>query len=168
MKKLFLAALFVGSLAAYKPAHAQISLSLNLNIGSQPDWGPTGYDHVDYYYLPDIDCYYDVPNRQYIYLNGNTWTRTSALPPRYSNYDLYHGYKVVVNQPKPYLRAATYRAKYAQYKGRHNQAVIRDSHDAKYRRPQNNRPQPQPQRGRDDHGRPQQDDHRNDHRPDRN
>lgn len=149
MKKLFFTALFVGA-CAFKPAQAQISIGLNLNIGSQPDWGPTGYDHVDYYYLPDIDCYYDVSNHQYIYLNGRTWTRSTALPARYGSFNLYSGYKVVINQPKPYLHAATYRAKYAQFKGRHNQAVIRDSHDAKYR---NNRPG-RPAPGRPAPGRP--------------
>jgi hypothetical protein len=171
MKKLFLAALFLGAMA-FKPAHAQISVSLNLNIGNQPDWGPTGYDHVDYYYMPDIDCYYDVPNRQYIYLNGNSWTRATALPPRYANYDIYHGYKVVVNQPQPYLHAATYRAKYARYKGVRTQTVIRDSRDVKYTRykntrPQFNRPQPQ-QQARPDRGRPQNNDRGNDNRGNNN
>lgn len=41
--------------------NAKAQVSLNINIGSQPVWGPTGYDHVDYYYFPDIDAYYYVP-----------------------------------------------------------------------------------------------------------
>lgn len=132
MKKLFFAVLFISALA-YMPARAQFSIKLNLNLGSQPDWGPTGYDHAEYYYMPDIDTYYDVPNRQYVYLNNGSWTRANALPPRYANYDLYHGYKVVVNQPTPYLHADVYRAKYARFKGQRNQVVIRDSHEDKYR-----------------------------------
>lgn len=132
MKKLFFAVAIMCAMA-YTPVKAQLSVSLNLNIGSQPDWGPVGYDHVEYYYMPDIDCYYDVPNHQYIYLNGRTWTRAAVLPPRYANYDLYRGYKVVINEPRPYLHAATYRAKYAPYKGRRDQAIIRDSRDVKYR-----------------------------------
>lgn len=157
MKKLFFAALFVSALA-FKPAQAQVSFSLGINIGSQPDWGPTGYDHADYYYMPDIDTYYDVPNRQYVYLNGSTWTRSASLPPRYANYDLYHGYKVVVNEPKPYLHAATYRTKYARYKNVRTQTIIRDSRDAKYTRYKNTRPQynQQQQQGRgNNNGRPQ-------------
>ncbi|MEO6523910.1 MAG: hypothetical protein ABIN91_19660 [Mucilaginibacter sp.] len=180
MKKLLFAALFLSAFA-FKPAQAQISISLGLNIGSQPDWGPVGYDHAEYYYMPDIDMYYDVPNRQYIYLNGRTWTRTSVLPARYANYDLYHGYKVVVNEPKPYLRAATYRAKYARYKNVRTQTVIRDSRDVKYTRYQKTRPVYRPQPGRPQPGRPQNNGHdnghgnghdnghgRDDHRPGRN
>ena len=104
MKKLFFAAAFFVSLLTMKQADAQISISLNLNIDSQPTWGPTGYDHVEYYYLPDIDCYYYVPGKQFVYQSGSRWIWASSLPPQYSNYDLYGGYKVVVNKPKPYLQ----------------------------------------------------------------
>jgi hypothetical protein len=70
---------------------------------------------------------------QYVYNNNNVWTHSAALPPRYSNYDVYGGYKVVVNDRTPWVHNDVYVKKYASYKGRHNQAVIRDSHDAKYR-----------------------------------
>ena len=39
-------------------SNAQISLKIN--IVSQPIWGPEGYDYVEYYYLPEIDVYYNV------------------------------------------------------------------------------------------------------------
>lgn len=138
MKKLIFALVFLFSLFTLKQAGAQVSISLNLNIGSQPAWGPTGYDHVEYYYLPDIDCYYYVPGQQFVYQNGSQWVWRSSLPPQYSNYDLYNGYKVVVNKPKPYLRSTVYRTKYSSYKGRRDQPMIRDSRDAKYKRPANN------------------------------
>lgn len=103
-------------------------VSINVNIGSQPAWGPVGYDHVDYYYLPDIDAYYYVPDRQFIYFENNNWVRRASLPPAYRGYDLYSGYKVVVNQPRPYLRADYYRVTYGKYKGwkGERQIVIRD------------------------------------------
>jgi hypothetical protein len=133
MKKIiFAAALFISSLS-FHPANAQIHVSLGVNIGSQPDWGPVGYDHVDYYYMPDIDAYYDVNAHQYVYFNNNGWIHSASLPPRYSNYDVYHGYKVVVNDRTPWIRNDVYRKKYASFKGRHDQSAIRDSHDAKYR-----------------------------------
>jgi hypothetical protein len=132
MKKIIFCAVILLGCLTYKPANAQIKISLGLNIGSQPDWGPVGYDHADYYYLPDIDAYYDVPNHQYVYMQGNSWIHAAALPPRYANYDLYNGYKVVVNQPNPWQHAADFRTKYASFKGRHGQGAIRDSHDKKY------------------------------------
>jgi hypothetical protein len=135
MRKLILAALTIG-IMSLGSANAQISFSLN--IGSQPEWGPTGYDHAEYYYMPDIDVYYDVPNHQYVYPNGRSWARSSSLPSRYSNYDLYSGYKVVVNEPQPYLRDNVYKVKYAKYKGHRGQTIIRDSRDAKYKNHYNN------------------------------
>ena len=68
------------------------------------------------------------------YYQNNNWVRTTYLPARYSNYDLYNGYKVVLNERDPWLRNNVYRVRYAKYKGRHDQVVIRDSHDAKYQK----------------------------------
>jgi hypothetical protein len=39
----------------------------------------------------------------------------SSLPYAYRNYDLNRGYKVVVNEPRPYLRGNVYRTKYSNY-----------------------------------------------------
>lgn len=133
MKRIILAVAILLGCLTFKSADAQLRISLGLNIGSQPDWGPVGYDHASYYYMPDIDTYYDVSNHQYVYFQNNAWIHAGALPARYGNYDLYSGYKVVVNDRNPWERAATYRTKYASYKGRRNQSVIRDSRDNKYR-----------------------------------
>jgi hypothetical protein len=116
MKKLLLiAVLGIGSLAAV-PAKAQVSLSVN--IGLQPDWGPRGYNHVDYYYLPDVDCYYDVPSRNYVYLESGNWVHRRYLPSRYRGYDLYGGRKVVINSRDPWRRHDVYRTRYvSNYRG---------------------------------------------------
>jgi len=131
MKKFIFTAVVLFSCLAFKVASAQISIGLN--IGSQPDWGPVGYDHADYYYMPDIDAYYDVPAHQYIYLENNVWIHAGYLPARYDNYDLYGGYKVVLNERNPWLNDRIYRTRYYGYRGRHDQAIIRNSHDARYR-----------------------------------
>ena len=132
MKKLFFAVLVISGCFTFKPANAQIQISLGLNIGSQPDWGPVGYDHAEYYYLPDIDAYYYVPNHEFVYLQGNQWIHANNLPPQYGNYDLYNGYKVVVNERNPWQRNSYYRSHYASYRGHRGQQIIRDSHDARY------------------------------------
>ena len=105
---------------------------LQINLSLQPLWGPVGYDHVDYYYMPDIDAYYDVPHRQYTYMENNTWVTRENLPPRYGNYDPYRGHKVVVNESRPWLHNDRYRQQYGQYKGRNDQHAIRDSRDNRY------------------------------------
>ena len=94
MKKLGLALMLLMSVFA----HAQVAI--NVNIGTPPSWGPEGNDHSRYYYLPDIDIYYDVTESQYIYENSGKWVRDRRLPSRYRNYDFYDGYKVVLNDYK--------------------------------------------------------------------
>jgi hypothetical protein len=132
MKKTILfAAILLGSFA-YKTTSAQLRVGLNVNIATQPVWGPVGYDHAEYYYMPDIDVYYNVSRRQYIYMEQGRWQFAASLPARYHNYDLYSGYKVVINEPTPYRHDQTYRTKYVGYKGNHSQEAIRNSQDSKY------------------------------------
>ncbi|GAB3951700.1 hypothetical protein GCM10028805_32370 [Spirosoma harenae] len=121
--------LFIASVA-YQPAKAQVNV--NINIGSQPLWGPTGYDYVDYYYFPDLDIYYYVPLQQWIYFNGGRWITTTVLPPRYNSYDLYRLHKVVINEKQPYLRNNVYRTRYSSFRGKYDQQPIRDSRDSRY------------------------------------
>lgn len=131
MKKFFLILLVATGSIISKPATAQVSVSIN--IGSQPTWGPVGYDYVDYYYLPDIETYYYVPRHQFVYLSNGKWIFATSLPSRYRSYNLYSGYKVVINEPRPYLHYTTHRVTYAKYKGNNGrQVIIRNSNDPKY------------------------------------
>jgi hypothetical protein len=131
MKKSIAIIVLVTVMLMHSDVKAQINL--NVNIGSQPLWGPTGYDHVEYYYLPDIETYYSVPKHQYIYQNNGNWVFANSLPTRYANYDVYNGYKVVINEPTPYLNFNTHKVKYAKYKNSGGkQMVIRNSNDQKY------------------------------------
>jgi hypothetical protein len=106
--------------------------SIGVNISDQPVWGPTGYDRAEFYYIPDIDCYYSVSEHMYIYWEGREWAHGASLPPRYSGYDPYHSYKVVINEKKPYQNHDSHQVKYGTFKGRKDQPVIRDSHDSRY------------------------------------
>jgi len=133
MKKLVFTAAILVSCLSFKLANAQVHLSVGVNIGSQPEWGPVGYEHVDYYYMPDIGAYYDVPTHEYVYLSNGGWVHRTYLPYRYRNYDVYHSYKVVVNRPNPWRYDADYRVRYAGYRGRRDQVIIRDSHEDRYR-----------------------------------
>lgn len=112
--------------------HAQVRMNLNVDVDRQPIWGPTGYDHVEYYYMPDIDVYYNVPQQRFFYYEGGRWISNSSLPSRYGGYDLYNSHKVVVNERTPYLNHKQYKDKFSSYKGRHDQQPIRDSRDARY------------------------------------
>lgn len=112
--------------ASVYTSNAQVSVSVN--IGAQPQWGPAGYASVDYYYLPDIECYYYVPRRQFVYLSGPNWVFSYNLPSRYRSYDLYSGYKVVCSGPRPYMHYNEHRVSYARYRNyRGHQQCLRDS-----------------------------------------
>ncbi|WP_431217205.1 hypothetical protein ACQ86N_23325 [Puia sp. P3] len=101
MKNLIAILAFLSVSCGTYSANAQVQVSVNVNIGSQPQWGPQGYQHVDYYYMPDIDVYYCVPRQQFVYFDGANWVFGVSLPSRCQGYDLYRGYKVVINEPNP-------------------------------------------------------------------
>lgn len=112
LKLIALAMLFFASTAN----HAQVSV--NVNLGTPPLWGPVGYSQVQYYYLPDVQAYYDIQTTQFIYYGDGRWIRSGYLPRQYRNYDLYSGYKVVLNDyhgTTPYRNYNTHKVKY--YKG---------------------------------------------------
>lgn len=133
MRRIYLTILIAGILIFLGvPAKAQVQISVNFNVGSQPVWGPVGYDVVQYYYLPDIDSYYYVPQQRFYFYDGGRWIYSSSLPSRYRNYDLYKSYKVVVNEHEPWRNHKSYKKKYSSYKDRHDQKSIRDSRDSKY------------------------------------
>ena len=134
MKKIIIAALFIVSNLLANNITAQERVKMN--ITSQPDWGPTGYDYVDYYYLPEIESYYNVPKHQYVYSNNGKWMFSNNLPPAYKAYNVYNGPKVVINEPTPYLNFNDHKAKYKNWNEK--PVIIRDSRDAKYRNHWNN------------------------------
>jgi len=119
MKSLKLVAL--GMVLFFAGSVAQAQISVRLNLGVQPQWAPVGYDDAQYYYLPDVEAYYDVPNSMFIYYEGNSWVHRSYLPSRYRNYDLYNGYKVGMRDyhgSTPYYNHREYREKYSHGRNR--------------------------------------------------
>lgn len=91
-----------------------------------PAWGPSDKTEVRYYYLPDIEIYYDLQKSNFIYLNNARWVYSDVLPMKYSSYDLYSGYKVMLFDyfgPKPYSSFKTHKSKYPKgYNGQPPQA----------------------------------------------
>jgi len=59
-------------------------------IVSPPYWAPP-YDNIEqvhYYYLSDLEIYYDVWTNEFIYLDAGHWIFSPFLPPMYTSYDL--------------------------------------------------------------------------------
>jgi len=129
VKKIVLLTFFISGIFVLC-ATAQEKISPN--IRNQPLWGPTGYDHAEYYYLPEYDLYYEVKHHRFIFDDGARWTFSKKLVPRFQGIDLYHAYKVVLNESKPFLHHNEHVRDYGEYKTLHSQAFIRDSHEEKY------------------------------------
>ena len=107
--KLFILGTF---LLVFSFSKAQVSV--NVNIGAPPVWGPT-VTTEEYYYLPDIDSYYDIHESQFIYLSNGGWIRSRSLPRRYRSYNLNTGHVVILNDyhgHNPYSHYKSHKAKY--------------------------------------------------------
>ncbi len=116
-----------------------MNLFAQRNIDRQPAWGPIGYERVDYYYLPDLNIYYDVTNALFYFLSGGRWVSAAYLPERYRAFDLYSLYKVVINNERnPWNNNNIHKKKYKNYKKDKTQVPIRFSTDAKYNRSKEN------------------------------
>jgi hypothetical protein len=121
---------------AFNTANAQVNVCVWCanNVNEQPEWGPTGYDFVYYYYMPEMEVYYYVPEHRFIYEKKGEWVTSPTLPARYAMFDLYRVYKAVINDDEPYLQNEAHRAQFEVFKKRHDQPVIRDSKDLKYQK----------------------------------
>lgn len=146
------------------PGQAQISV--NVNLGTPPQWGPAGYSEVRYYYLPDVEAYYDVPSSMFIYYNGVSWIHRPSLPSRYRNYDLYKGYKVPMSDYRgrtPYSNFRQHKIQYARgYRGQEQHNIGQRPEKENYNHGRNNqrvtRSSKGVDRGRDDKNRDKKND----------
>lgn len=138
IKSIIIAILFFAGSSTQAQVSVDVNIgtpNVNVHVGTPPVWGPVGYDEVEYYYLPDIQVYYDIRLAQYIYFGNGRWIRSRYLPPYCRNYDLYSGYKVVLTDyhgHSPYTYFNTHKVKYYKgYKGKpqKNRRDYYDHHD---------------------------------------
>ncbi len=123
MKNLLLTAVVIGASFFTNQSEAQVRVNVNLNIG-RPSWGLAGNQVGDWYYLPEIDTYYDIPRRQFVYFDRGQWIYAQQLPYMYRDYNLSRGYKVVVNDQRPFMRADIYRKRYNRYYNTYRSSVV--------------------------------------------
>jgi hypothetical protein len=94
------------------------SISGDNNI-APPPWAPSYGDvsEVHYYYLPDLEIYYDVWNHEYVYLQDGNWIYSSMLPPYYSSYDINNTFVVALDARvhQPWMHHQLYASHYPRY-----------------------------------------------------
>jgi len=132
--------LLIIGLALTFASELQAQVSVNVNVGMPYIWGPAGYIGVRYYYLPEVEAYYDIPSAMYIYQSGGVWVHRKYLPAQYRNYDLYHGHKVVLTTyygSTPYAHyhkkdhEMYYARKHGEYEQKYNMAKPGREHSYK-------------------------------------
>ena len=121
MKKLFIISAIAVSGLSINAANAQVTFGLSVGparvvytsnpvaVEQTPFYNS---DADDYYYLPDVDAYYDVTDQCYVYFDGTEWVSAAYLPGAYRDYDWRNVRRFQVREPRPYLRADFYRSQY--------------------------------------------------------
>jgi len=104
-------ALFSGcDLYTYVTPSAQVSYS-------NPSWAPPYVSGVRYYYLPDIEAYYDLTTQEFVYLDNGQWSYSQNLPDIYAGFDLNTCFTVAIdfNTYQPWMHQQYYVSHYPRY-----------------------------------------------------
>ena len=82
-----------------------------------PEWAPEYYPGTRYYYFPDIECYYDLATREYIFLNRGQWFFTPTLLGFYNDFDPMYGFVIIINTRiyQPWMHHQYYISHYPRY-----------------------------------------------------
>lgn len=98
-------------LATLLPTTASAQINININ---PPSWGPPAPPTAQYYYIPDIDGYYDLRTQRYIMFRNGAWVRAASL----DGYDPHSFHPVVVNYvgATPWVLVREHRVKYPKVK----------------------------------------------------
>jgi hypothetical protein len=112
-------AFVLGATAAFAAPSAHAQIGVNAQFG-HPAWGPAAPAGAQYYYVPEIDGYYDLAAQRYIVLRNGQWVPVATMP----GYNPASFHPVVVD-----------------YRGRQPWAQYRDHH-ARYYRPVLVQPRP--------------------------
>jgi hypothetical protein len=121
MKNVFIISAIALSGLFYKSANAQIGVHVGFGFAPRRVYPPVEvvdqpqqYNNAndDYYYLPEVDAYYNVYEQCYYYFDGENWVSAAYLPGDYSNYDWRNAPRYEVRAVRPYLNADFYRNRF--------------------------------------------------------
>ncbi|MDE3236469.1 MAG: hypothetical protein KGO81_10980 [Bacteroidota bacterium] len=117
MKKIITIAIAGIVFSSYTKSDAQVRFNVGIHVGAPvyvaPAPAPVYYDNDDFYYYPELDMYFDVAARQYVYFDDGRWMYSAGIPSCYRGYDIYHARRVCINEPRPWIHADVYRERYA-------------------------------------------------------
>ena len=73
---------------------------------------------VKFYFFPNLDAYFNVETKQYLYKINGAWILNSVMPTVYRGYSIYNNYKVEItdyHNDKPYEKLAEHKIKFPYY-----------------------------------------------------
>lgn len=116
--------LFVFGLLFITSTQAQVSVKFD--FGTPPVWAPVKATPVKFYYLPEIDSYYDVPSERFIYAKDGKWVKAKSLPSYYNGYNLKKGQVVYITDYRGNSPYVFHKKHKSEYKGKyyHNDKVV--------------------------------------------
>jgi len=147
MKKLIITSAIALSGLIYNTANAQIRIHLGLHFGPRPVvyepakvvvaqpveyCEPANYNgNEDYYYLPEVDAYYSIPNQCYYYNDGGQWVSAAYLPGGYRDFDWRTARRFEVRAPRPFMHDDYYRTRYSgvAFNGNWDRGYARERND---------------------------------------
>lgn len=100
----------VGALILLAAPNARAQVGVNITFGA-PAWGPQVPHGTQYYYIPEIDGYYDLYSQQYLVCDDGYWV---PLPQLYG-YDPYrfHPVAIAYRGREPWCQRDHYHQRYA-------------------------------------------------------
>jgi hypothetical protein len=116
IKKIWLVSFFAVSLNGITGCDIASILTTGVQY-TNPSWAPPYSQGVRYYYMPDIETYYDLTDQDFVYLNNGQWLFSPTLPSMYSGYDLYNGFVISlnINVFQPWMHHQYYVSNYPRY-----------------------------------------------------
>lgn len=70
---------------------------------------------IRYWYFPNLEAYFDLQEKVYLYKQDGEWVEDEVLPPHYGGYSLYNNVRVNIEDydgDEPYLMLAEHKKKY--------------------------------------------------------
>ena len=106
--------------------------------GGPPPWAPAHGKRakVRYYYIPEIEVYYDLVLGEFVWWNGFTWSFSMTLPAPYATFNLYTSHRVVLDYygNYPWYNHTFYRVKYPSHKVKYsNSKVVNKNYYGKHK-----------------------------------
>lgn len=68
-----------------------------------------------YYYFPNLECYFDLQEKVYLYREDGEWVEAEELPKNYGGYSLYNKVRVTIDDydgDEPYLMIDAHKKKF--------------------------------------------------------